>query len=210
MSRFPLTNTLAFVACMSIIGFIGWRAGAEVTEQRMLAEPTAVAVIDIERALNSLTELQDGNQVLMQRVQTRISELTKQQEEMDRIEQELELLPASAVQQQIDLQGRHYQLNESKDALERVYKYKGDVEKGAVLWPLYQKLLEAVDEVASKEGYELVLFDDRQLTLPSDAIRQSVINEVIQQKRIIHASDRLDITDQVIALMNNRYKEGMN
>ena len=51
-----------------------------------------------------------------------------------------------------------------------------------------------------------MLFDDRALQVPEGV--QAVVNDAIQQKSILYASDRLDITDQVVLLMNNKFQAG--
>ena len=53
-----------------------------------------------------------------------------------------------------------------------------------------------------------MLFDNRALQVPQDV--QGIINEAIQAKTILYAGDSLDITDQIIVQMNNKYKTGVN
>ena len=208
MTRHPVSNTLLFAVALCVIAFVGWRAGAEATEQRLAAEPSAVAVVNIEKALNSLNELADKNEALRKRVEARQGEIDTLKAQLEGIDAELELLADNAIEQRRELRARKFEITETSKARMNAYQSLINIEKGEIIKPLYEKLVEGIGEVAAKEGYDLVLFDNRNLQVPTDV--QAVINEVIQQKSILYASDSMDITDQVIALMNNKYKEGLN
>ena len=38
MTRHPVSNTLLLAVALCVIAFVGWRAGAEATEQRLAAK----------------------------------------------------------------------------------------------------------------------------------------------------------------------------
>lgn len=209
MTRHAISNTLIFLCCLSVIGFVGWRAGAEATEQRLAAEPSAVALVDIERALNSLNELTDKNADLATRVESRQKDLDALRKRIEGLQEEEKLLPENAPDdQRRNLRAQIFELRETAKARTNAYQSLINIEKGEIIKPLYEKLVKSIGEVAAKEGYDLVVFDNRSLKVPTDV--QAVINDVIQQKSILYASNQLDITDQVIALMNNKYSTGVN
>jgi Skp family chaperone for outer membrane proteins len=206
MQRKSLHSSVAVLACLSVVAFVGWRAGAESTESRLMAQPTTVVVVNVERALNELQELVALNKSLEERATLRQEKLNSLRTENEDLKAELELLPTNDKDRQREIRARMFELNETIKARFNAYQTLIDIEKGDIIAPLYAKLQTAVAEVAAKEGYELVLFDDRALQIPNGV--QSVVNEAIQQKSILYATDRLDITDQVVLLMNNKFQAG--
>ena len=208
MHRKPITNLVTILACLSVVAFVGWRAGAESTEARLKAEPSAVAIVDIERALNSLKELEALNTALADRVKVRQSDLDALRQRIEALQADLEEQPPAAAEKRRELRAQIFELTETAKARTNAYQSLINIEKGEIIKPLYEKLVTGIGEIAGKEGYDLVLFDNRNLKVPQDV--QAVINEVIQQKSVLYAKDSLDITDQVIALMNNKYQANAN
>jgi Skp family chaperone for outer membrane proteins len=208
MKRNPVLNLATLVACLVVIGIIGWRAGAESTGARLRAEPTSVAIVNVEKALNDLAELADLNTALKVRRDKRQQDLDALYDRIKGLDEELKLQPENATEKRRELRAQIFELTETGKARTNAYQSLINIEKGEIIRPLYTKLVAGVGEVAAKEGYDLVLFDNRALEVPLDT--QAVINEVIQQKSILYADERLDITDQVIVLMNNKYKAGAN
>ncbi len=208
MPRSPLKNTMVVLACLTLVSFVGWRAGADSADRRALAQPSTVALVDVERALNELDELVALNAELGVRVEERQKNLDALRVEIGNLQAEIEELPTNATEKSRELRARMFELTETAKARTNAYQSLINIEKGEIIRPLYLKLLEAVDEVATQQGYDLVLFDNRALQVPMDV--QGVINEAIQAKTILYASDSLDITDQIILLMNNKYETGAN
>ena len=206
MPRRSIHTSVTVLACLSVVAFVGWRAGAESAETRLTAQPTTVAIVDVERALNELEELSALNKSLEANAKQRQENLDALRKENDSLKAELSELPTNAKERQREIRARIFELNETIKARFNAYQTLIDIEKGEIIGPLYTKLLTAVGEVSAREGYELVLFDDRALQVPEGV--QAVVNDAIQQKSILYASDRLDITDQVVLLMNNKFQAG--
>lgn len=210
MARNQFMNTFAVAACLGVVALVGWRAGAESTELHLKAEPSAVAIVDIERALNSLSELTDKNTALKKRVDAKQEDLNALAKQIEGLDGELKLLPENATEKRRELRARMFELTETANARKNAFQSLINIEKGEIIHPLYLKMIDSINEIATKEGYDLVLFDNRNLKVPADAITQSVVNEVIQQKSILYANNARDITDQVILLMNNKYNSNAN
>ena len=208
MPRNPLKNTMIVLACLGLVALVGWRAGAESAEYRAMAQPNTVALVDVERALNELDELGALNAELGVRVEKRQKDLDALRIQIENLQAELLELPDNATEQRRELRAQIFELSETAKARANAYQSLINIEKGEIIRPLYLKLLESVEEVAAKQGYDLVLFDNRALQVPQDV--QGVINEAIQAKTILYAGDSLDITDQIIVQMNNKYKTGVN
>jgi Skp family chaperone for outer membrane proteins len=208
MSRNPLHTALLAAACLSVVALVGWRAGAEATETRFTAQPTTVAIVDMMRALNELEELRALNDPLVKRGEERQADLNKLRDQLVNLQSQLDALPESDLEGRRRLRAQIYELRETATARASVYQSLINIEKGEVIRPLYLKFVEAVKEVATKQGYDLVLFDDRAMDVPQGT--EADINRAIERKRILYAADRLDITNEVVLLMNEKYKAGAN
>ena len=206
MQRKPIHGSVAVLACLSVVAFVGWRAGAESAGSRIVVQPTAVALVNVERALNELEELKALNKSLESRATSRQEKLDTLKKEQESLQAELAELPSNNKERQREIRARMFELNETIKARFNAYQTLIDIEKGEIIAPLYAKLLAAVQEVAVKEGYEMVLFDDRSLQVPNGV--QSVVNDAIQQKSILYANDRVDITSRVVLMMNNKFQAG--
>src|SRR5687767_3948783 len=78
MTRNRLHSALLAAACLAVVATVGWRAGAESAETRLAPPPPAtIAIVDVQRALNSLEELQDINTKLEARFNERQTDLNK-------------------------------------------------------------------------------------------------------------------------------------
>jgi Skp family chaperone for outer membrane proteins len=208
MPRNPLMNTMVVTACLGLVAMVGWRAGAGSTEYRAIAAPSAVALVDVERALNELDELTALNEALGVRVKDRQDDLDTLLALIQGLQADLKELPDNSTEKRRTIRAQLFEKTETANARAKAYQSLINIEKGEIIRPLYLKLLDAVGEVSGKEGYDLVLFDNRQMQVPQDV--QGVINDAIQSKSILFASDSLDITDQIIVLMNNKYKASVD
>jgi len=201
-------TALLAAACISVIAFVAWRAGAEAAEQRPMAQPTSIATVNVEKVLNGLDELAELNRKLEERVKVRQADLDNLRKQLEDLQAQLDQLPASELERRRSLRAQIYELRETATARANVYQSLINIEKGEIIRPLYIKFSEAVKEVAAKQGYDLVLFDDRTLDVPQDT--DVNVNRAIQQKRILFASESLDVTNEVILLMNQKFKAGVN
>ncbi|MBK7403249.1 MAG: OmpH family outer membrane protein [Phycisphaerales bacterium] len=198
------TLKLALIsASIAVVALAGWRAGAGSVDATSLAQPTTVAIVDVERALNKLTELTDMNKKLEDRVKVRQADLDQLRKQLEDLQEKLDSAPENDLEGRRTLRAQIYELRETATARTKAYQSLINIEKGEIIRPLYLKLTDAIKETAQKQGYDLVLFDDRSLQVPADT--ESIVNQAIQAKRLLFANDALDITDQVVTLMNNKY-----
>lgn len=74
---------------------------------------------------------------------------------------------------------------------------------------LFDKIQVATAQLAQQKGYDLVLSDARQ-DIPEnlEAITVEQLQGLIQSRNVLFASPRIDISEQVIALLDTQYKSG--
>jgi Skp family chaperone for outer membrane proteins len=173
--------------------------------------PAVVATIDIERLMNNLQESKDRNDL----VQSRGADLQRRlNEAADQIKAKREDLESGAIPKS-DYNRRNEVIREifEADALRRArletYQSQHDIERGDVVHEIFDKVLAAATDLAKKEGYDLVLMDDRAISFPplgSGTFNQ--VSPILSSKRVIYAAPEMDITDRLITIMNNQYNAG--
>lgn len=74
---------------------------------------------------------------------------------------------------------------------------------------LYDKIIAAVGEIAKNRGIEIVVAEKKQLS-PENIEKMNVddFRAMLSQREVLYASAGSDITSEVIALLDARFKEG--
>jgi Skp family chaperone for outer membrane proteins len=87
-----------------------------------------------------------------------------------------------------------------------------DLEKSLVVQELYRNVKQAIANLASAEGYDLVLIDDSQGELQinpeAQMSREQQIFQQVSLRKVLFASPMIDITDDLIVRMNNNFNAG--
>ncbi len=69
---------------------------------------------------------------------------------------------------------------------------------------MFLKVSNAISRIAEREGYDMVMLDDSLLPIPEEAADGDVYRAIIT-KGIIYRHDAVDITNDVVTLMNNEF-----
>ncbi|MHC4448066.1 MAG: OmpH/Skp family outer membrane protein [Planctomycetota bacterium] len=87
-----------------------------------------------------------------------------------------------------------------------------DVEWSLGRRDLYRNIQKAAKKMAEMQGYDLVIIDDskQEFAVMGDANvpRRAQLLQQMRMRRLLHASPALDITNDLIAAMNNAYTTG--
>ncbi|MEO1008790.1 MAG: OmpH family outer membrane protein [Planctomycetota bacterium] len=212
MQHFRQKLVLAAIAALMLgMGLGGARPVAGAVE-RMLAQPTPVATVDLFLVIDGLDEFRqqrqqlesrrDGIQALIQQLTTEIEDkagdlekLDPQSDAFDEGRRELRMLQATR-----DTRAQVLQQNLAED-------------NARALKELYEKTLTAVDQVAERDGWQIVVHTGQQKGVPRNPgvpANQAVlfVEDWIQSRRVIYSNDSVDITQSVVRLMNNQFAAG--
>ena len=193
----PLIPTIAI-----LIAAVAWQAGAN-NASRPPAQSTSVVTVDIVEVIDKLVERGVREDELEANKDNR-------QAQLEEIADQIRILEADL---KVSTRGTDDYKDKIRQAMEiqAVYKARGEalnqilsIDRGNVSRELYQKINEAVNRIADREGYDIVLFDDSLFPIQEDAPYQEVFRSIITRNIISHHSST-DITDQVITLMNNEF-----
>jgi Skp family chaperone for outer membrane proteins len=195
---------LALASALVVTAFAAWQAArAGWTGPSVAPAPPAVAIVSLERLSDLLNERKDRDAAHAARVESYQKQLDQAVNDMKIAEDDLKQLKKGDptlnakrlrfVEAEAVAKARMAGLNRIRD-----------IDRGDILSEIYGKVVAAAQQIAEREGYDLVMLDDRSIQPPDDSSPQAVLG-AITARRVLYASSRLDITELVAAKMNNDY-----
>ncbi|MEO1583418.1 MAG: OmpH family outer membrane protein [Planctomycetota bacterium] len=189
------------------IAGVGVGLGAGVVQR--MADPTAVAVVDIDRVSSELEEFNVRVESLAGKRDARVTELREISTRIEEINVELGTLTDEEEDRAIQLAIERQVLQSDLQTKQQAYQSEADLMQGRLTRELYVKIVEATGRIAERDGYDLVVFDDRSISI-DDPQAASFAGSLatIKSKKVLYASDVVDLTPSVLALMNNEFAAG--
>ncbi|MBX3318220.1 MAG: OmpH family outer membrane protein [Phycisphaeraceae bacterium] len=206
----PLNRSLIVVALCLGVGIGGAllgerRASAAAEAEAVLkASATAVAIVDLERVMEGLTEKkkrEDDMRALIAQRQATLDDLKKQ---LDGLAKQIELTPKTDRAKLREIKQRQIEIAAQAEARKQALQTLISLETGEILREIYLKINNAITRVAAKDGWDLVLLDNRSINIP-EALTDREINFIIQSRTVLHATNSVDISDDIITLMNAEF-----
>jgi len=173
----------------------------------LLAPPTPVGTIDWLAATENLDEWRQMEQRIAERRSEHEQRLAALQNEIETLQGEIEVLPEGSDERR--RQNREVaRLSIRLQAEDRYAQQDLERMQTALQLELYQKIDAAVTRIAERDGYWIVLWDDSQVKrVDPRQLSQSI--ELISRRQVFYTSDeKVDITDEVVDLMNNEFRRG--
>ncbi|MEC9373135.1 MAG: OmpH family outer membrane protein [Planctomycetota bacterium] len=186
-------------ACAALLatGFTAWRAGAN---NVMAPQPTAVAVVNVEKVINNLDEREALQQALADYIDGRRSRLEERQKEVQDARARLEVLPPGNDRK--DQQETVSRLQMLLEAEGQFADRQVDFRRGEIFGTLFEKIRGVVDEIAKEQGYGVVLSNDSVVAIQFAG--EAAVTRQIASLKVLYASESIDISDEVIRRMNSK------
>ncbi|MEO1534084.1 MAG: OmpH family outer membrane protein [Planctomycetota bacterium] len=202
-------NGLLAGLALGVAGIAGVGVGLGAGVAYQSAEATAVAVVDIDAVSAELEEFKARVADINVKREARVAELREISDRIAEINVELEALTEDEQERGIGLAIEGEALQNDLRFKQGAFQQEANLLQAALTRELYGKITEAVTRVAERDGYDIVLFDDKSISLndPSAASFEGSVN-AIKSKKVLYASDVVDLTDSVLALMNNEFAAG--
>jgi Skp family chaperone for outer membrane proteins len=161
--------------------------------------PAVVVCVDLEKVFNGLTAKTNADAHLRKLGEEQIAESNKKAEAIKQMEADLADLAAGSaryreLQDQALLEAQKYR------AYVEFSRAKIDAERSRTIKRIYGDIKKAADEMATSNGYDLVLVNDSLAEIPPGT--EEEMNRQISARRILFANPRIDLTDELIAYMN--------
>jgi len=210
----PLVSRLSITASLAV-ALLAWLSVSSLartspTEGMVMAAPTVVGVVDLEKLMNGLEELSARNSELNVRKERLQGQLNDTKRQIEAIENDLKNnIAETDVKARTEKLAQKFELEATYEARGKAYQRLIDLENGDVILDLYSKARGSIEQFASRNGIDLVLLDDRSIGLPRRASVKE-INSVIESKRVLYANNAIDITDRILSIMNNEFRAGIN
>lgn len=200
--RSPAALLSAAAVCLA--GFSVVHASSR--PQTVQAAPTVVGLVDLQTLIEGLDEVKAQNLEVQKRakeLQSQIDATVKAYEEA-RVAYEA-APPTDPRKFELGVKAQSLKLSAEGNA-----KGLGAAlafEKGRYWRQLYPRINQALDDLAKQQGLDVILLDDRKLTLPNDKeLTDEQITGFLQSKKIMYAKNSVDATGALIDLMNNSFK----
>ncbi len=182
---------------------IGVTAAVSVSAEQGGAPTSKIAVVNIEKIINTLDELKSGQMKLQAKAEARQKELTELAKQIEDSQKRLDLLKTNDITRR-DEAVKLMELNAMASAKQQAFQAIINIEKGDLFKEVHGHVMDACAKYAEKNGIELVLVDDRVLSFQENDDVQKV-SALISQKRIMYAAPGLDITTSILQMMNNDF-----
>lgn len=201
VSRRP---ALVVAASLALIGvaLTAAVAGANFTRSTPPSAPM-IATIDLEAAFDGIHERRDLEAQLKSTLDQYQADLKKKADEVESLQTTYAALTGNAKQ------AKAKELREAvlRTEIEKQFSQKKlDEMRAEMRRDLYIKITDACKRNAKANGYSLVISNDEKATVPPLGDPDTVAR-AISLKRIIYTDPALDITSEVVTMMNNEYSK---
>lgn len=197
--------SLAGVALLAAVALLATSLAndADASAARLAPGPTRVASVNLSQLLEGLDERTQLERQLDEVITRRQNQLDEIVGELRLKSEDIELLPDDSPQRR-ELAREIRELEITARARREFLQNEISTEKGGTLVTLFRKIQDASETIAGRDGWDIVLIDDSGLPLPPGANEQQALG-LILQRRVLHASANVDITNDVQTYMNNQY-----
>jgi Skp family chaperone for outer membrane proteins len=166
--------------------------------------PSSVGVVDVKKVFDALDEKQQVELDMNARRQKLAAESNKRKAELEQLKADLEgiLKPGTAAynEKRAELEEKSILFQAWVQFQNRKLAAESIVQTEA----LYKKMVDAIATVSRANQYDIVMFKEREVNFRG--AKPETLAAVIQVRKVLWASDGLDITDLVSTRMNNDYK----
>ncbi len=209
VSQSPLAA--AVLIGLSIIAASAVSGLATSSPKVMAPAPASIATVDMQRLMQNLDELKARNEAARPRTQAMQSQLDELRNRQDEIKSDLkDKIPASDVKARQIKMGELIEIETLLEARVKVFRRLVDLDNGDIIKDMYAKAQSTISAFAEREGYDLIMLDDRGIDMPSPDVRVPIqeVSERISNKRVLFARGSVDVTDRLIQIMNTEFRAG--
>jgi len=189
---------IVVVMTMLLVGYVG----AQNTTKTRKGKAVSVAVVDVKKLFDSLDEKTQIENNMKSQQQKLNAEMATKQQAIEKLKTEMGVLPKGTpayVKKSDELEYKSIELQ----AWASFHRRK--VERINVIQTegLYRNMSRAIEQYAKANKVDLVFYKERPVSLVG--VKPAQVSAVLQSRKVVYASDELDITDLLIQKMNNDY-----
>ncbi|MBA4120253.1 MAG: hypothetical protein C0513_06085 [Isosphaera sp.] len=195
---------MAVMLSVAALGVVASTSGvAHAVASRLAPPPTIVATIDLERVINGLHERWAKERELEVLKRKYEDDLKRRESEL-KTESELINVMAPGPQREERAEGFEEKAVDGRVRSE-LFERRLEARRTQMFASMYKSILKASAGLAEANGYGLILSADDTLQIPETAKTAQEARAVIASRRVIFQSRSLDVTEDLITLMNNQW-----
>lgn len=199
------TRFVAVTLGITLVAAIAAALGAGVAQSR-LAAPTTVAVIDIDRLSTSLEEFKVPREQFISKQNTWTEELKGLQTRLASLDEELELIPEDNMDARINKVIQRTTVESEIKTKSQLFQQASDLEQAKLFSRMYDKIEDGASRIAQRDGVDVVLVDDRIFKIPAN--NRAAQADLLNSKKVLYASESVDLTDELLTMLNNEFTAG--
>jgi Skp family chaperone for outer membrane proteins len=187
-----------------IAAFAAVAAAAVLRPAAPAIDPSKVATVDLEKVFTSLKRYESGLAKVKTLNESLESQVKAAESKVRNLQSDLENF-SDGSKEQAEALG---QLQNAAGELRAVQQFVGaklEIEKARMLRDTYLAIKDAVRRLAEREGLDYILLDDSVVEM--DPANASNTMSQISARRFLYASPKHDVTNQLIGLMNDEWKD---
>ncbi len=183
------------------------------------ATNTGVAIIKLKSLFDTVVEFNEGMALIEEKKKDSQAKLKEVETQLKKLSADFDALKDPPMAVRLDQQAKIVELQALGDARAAALTRSLEVQAGDLMRRVFLKAVETAERLAEKDGWDVILIDDRNIVPPERAkgdgakegrrITVGEVESIIQQRQILVANDkRIDVTPSLVAMMNNEYKAG--
>lgn len=195
----------AFVAVTAVALLLTVWTLTAVGQQAATPAPraTRVAVVDVEKVFNALEEKTRIEAELQGQAERLKQEADQRRESIKQLQEDLGILAPGGdpyVKKQEELSMKAIELQ----AWTQFMNQRLQQERALQIGNLYRKMVEAIGRVAKQGSYDLVLFKEKEANFANASAE--ALSTLIQVRKVLYSAEDMELTDRVIQVMNNEFR----
>lgn len=205
-----------------VVGLVGGVAGSALLhvatpavahEAAMKPEAATIGTVDLTLVMRGLEEAGQLRKKLEDAFGGFQAEIKAVGDEMKKISDELSAMKDPKSMEALRLQARRAELEVTGRAKAESLQRLLDIQEGELLSTMFKKIVDASKRLAESQGYDVIVQDDRSNMPPEGTNERRPtardVNEVVLSRRVLAlGAARIDVTQQLIDMMNNEFKAG--
>ncbi len=197
-------NFLYVCVIASVCLFCSWLMNSGQAASKVSPAPTRVAVVDMVKVFNDYERTKEINKQLAKRQQQMKAKRKELIDKIEAVKSELENFQPNS-KDYYERQKKLFKLSVELKSYTQVATEDIKREFRLMTEDIYKQIVGAVKDVAESTGYDLVLYLDA-VRIQGDTF--PALLEKIRQRKVIYSSKHIDITQNVLNYINQKYKLG--
>ncbi|PHQ80883.1 MAG: hypothetical protein COB69_05180 [Phycisphaera sp.] len=200
----PIARTFAAAAGVAFLAACAAALGAGVATHR--AAPTSIALVDIDRISAEMEEFKVPSETFQAKVNTRLEDLRSIQTRMTSLSAELDLIPATDQDARIAKNTQIIVLDSEFKTKQQIYESASGLDQAQLFKKMFDRIEAGAAKLAARDGIDIMLVDDRVFMLSETNFAAQ--NSALESKKILFAGEAVDLTDELLTMLNNDFNAG--